>query len=158
MFIIDKTHILEMEIAYVNKIIHTDEHIVIKIDDSIFHGLVVNRLLENNLEEYLLIGIKEAPFFYRLQHGVFEGTLTLPENKLSFISGGGTYEKQFSWLLEAEFKKHNYTILDFINQPSTVKKGLRYRLHKISDLVKLTERHTDKDVNITMKNNKRVYL
>jgi len=57
------------------------------------------------------------------------------------------YDRQFAWLIEADLKKHGISMLEFLQRPTTVKCGLRYKVYSKKDIIKKIQSYTDEDVN-----------
>ena len=147
--IVDKTHIASVFICEpVINYISDDMSYVIRYKDNLFHGMEYYQTPTKHQRNFLLLGGAGVASIIKTDFNKLTGMMDLPRNKVSFVGLEDHWGGQFAHLLQADFKKNNWTIEEFFARPETQMAVPRFRIYNRKELVAKAISYTPADTNI----------
>lgn len=150
--IIDNTHIASVFITQPNiSYISDDMDYAVRYNDCIFHGLEYYHNVKDNERNFVVIGGANIPSIVKTSFNKLAGMIELPRNKVNFVGLEDYWGSHMAHLLQADFKKNNWTVAEFFARPETKIAIPRFRIYSRKDLVERAKAYTKKDVNLQIK-------
>lgn len=148
MIILDNTHVVSMDILKPRSAFYHDfNDCVVQYKKQYSHGFIFEGDDGKGRMQFVCIGKNNVPFYLKSEFGALTGFIALPTNKTLFFTDGNEWDKAFSALIEADLKKHNITIMEFLQRPEAVNAGLRYRVFERKEIAKQARNYTDSNAN-----------
>jgi len=148
MIILDNDHIVSMDILKPHSVYYHDfNESVVQYKKQIAHGFIFQGDNGEGKMQFVCIGKNNIPFYVRSEFGKLNGFVKLPTNKTLFFNDGNDWDKSFAAMIEADLKKHNITIAQFLQRPEAINAGLRYRIFERQAIAKQARGYKESDVN-----------
>jgi len=148
MIIIDNTHVVSLDTLKPRSAYYHDfNDCVVAHRKQISHGFCYQGDDGTGTMRFVCLGKNNIPFCVTSDFGKLRGFVKLPTNITLFFHDGNDWDRMFSALIETDLKKHNITIMEFLQRPEAVKAGLRYRVFERQAIAKKARDYKDSDVN-----------